>query len=173
MVYTRKDVERSLYNPLYTMQNQPILISMLRPPQGMIGLPPFWTKSAMHNRQNEKLYRLAALILDTPEVIVSIDRFAIFRPMAVHEGDERPPYMDEWLTIRNIHLDMNPWASLGDGAPECPPTAHAKQVSVCPCPRSSFSPCIHTGISWIFDATSEAFIYIPEYYADSSSDGAE
>jgi hypothetical protein len=83
----------------------------------------------MHNRQNEKLYRLAALILDTPEVIVSIDRFAIFRPMAVREGDERPTYMDEWLTIRNIHLDMNPWASLGEDSQECA-TAHAKQVSV-------------------------------------------
>jgi hypothetical protein len=78
--------------------------------EGMIGLPPFWTKCSMHNRQNEKLYQLASTILGSPEVIVSIDRFALFRPMAVKKGDERPSYMDEWETCRNVHLDMNPWA---------------------------------------------------------------
>lgn len=77
----------------------------------MVGLPPFWTAAAMRNRQNSILYAVASSILGSSEVIVSIDRFALFRPMAGAKCEGRPAYMREWETCCNVHLDMNPWAT--------------------------------------------------------------
>jgi len=60
--------------------------------EGMIGLPPVWTKKAMENRQAGKLYRASCTLLGNSETVVSIDRFAIFRPMELTEAKE------EWAT---------------------------------------------------------------------------
>ena len=60
--------------------------------EGMIGLPPIWNKRAMQNRQSDKMYRAACKVLEESETIVSIDRFAFFRPTKL------PECCDEWIT---------------------------------------------------------------------------
>eukprot|EP00802_Teleaulax_amphioxeia_P014053 Tamp_14112.p1 GENE.Tamp_14112~~Tamp_14112.p1 ORF type:complete len:445 (+),score=80.08 Tamp_14112:323-1657(+) len=81
--------------------------------EGMIGLPPVWNKRAMENRQSDKLYRAACSLLGHSETIVSIDRFAFFRPTLL------PERSDEWVTANNIHLDMDPWRFYGIPTAAC------------------------------------------------------
>ena len=81
--------------------------------EGMIGLPPLWDKRAMENRQADKMYRAACTLLGHNETIVSIDRFAIFRPTLL------PECTDEWITASNIHLDMDPWRYYGIPTAAC------------------------------------------------------
>mmetsp|Transcript_35784 Transcript_35784/g.74897 ORF Transcript_35784/g.74897 Transcript_35784/m.74897 type:complete len:263 (-) Transcript_35784:372-1160(-) len=75
----------------------------------MVGLPPFWTKQAMENRQCEKVYKAACALLDSRELIIGIDRYAMFRPMLADFSGSK----DEWVTAKNVHLDLNPWVYFG------------------------------------------------------------
>ncbi len=72
----------------------------------------------MENRQSEKIYKAACALLDSRELIIGFDRYAMFRPMLADFSGSK----DEWLTARNVHLDMNPWVYFGLVEPdECPP----------------------------------------------------
>ena len=108
--------------------------------EGMIGLPPFWTKQFMENRQREKSYRYdstkflsaaefalklsfdfdglvrnraACNIIGSHDLIISIDRGAIFRPMQSDVLSQSKEAAEEWPTARNVHLDMDPWGYFG------------------------------------------------------------
>jgi hypothetical protein len=81
--------------------------------EGMLGTPPMWGLQCMQNRQNETMYALARSILQRPDLIVAIDRCALFRPMRSELPTQLAEVQREWATARSVHLDMNPWGYFG------------------------------------------------------------
>ncbi|KAL5474496.1 hypothetical protein EMCRGX_G026451 [Ephydatia muelleri] len=72
---------------------------------GILGVLPVFTKRAQDNRQNPRVYEVFANILGEKELMVNQDRYGLFRPTIEEDGTVH----DEWKTVRNVHLDMNPW----------------------------------------------------------------
>ena len=78
--------------------------------EGILGVPPVFTKQALKNRQNEKIYKVYSTLLGRKDLLVSIDRYGFFRPTKNVEIEKgKIEDFPKWKTNRNIHLDMNPW----------------------------------------------------------------
>lgn len=74
--------------------------------EGILGIPPVFTKQALLNRMNELLFQIGKMMYDSEEIIISHDRYGLFRAV-INEKDEAKM---KWMTDFNIHIDMNPWA---------------------------------------------------------------
>jgi hypothetical protein len=71
--------------------------------EGILGGPPVFTKQALKNRMNKTLFEIGKLFYESEEIIVSHDRYGLFRPVKrVQDGFK-------WMTDYNVHVDMNPW----------------------------------------------------------------
>lgn len=68
--------------------------------EGMVGTGAIFAPQAIKNRYNPAMLRVAQLLLGDDDLIVSHDRYGIFRPTLGHP---------ERATTSNLHLDMNPW----------------------------------------------------------------
>jgi len=82
--------------------------------EGILGSPPVFTKQALQNRQNPKLYSVFSEIMGKKELLINHDRYGLFRPtkdVSFHDnkGELYKQDKPEWKTFKNIHIDMNPW----------------------------------------------------------------
>ncbi|CAF2139798.1 unnamed protein product [Rotaria magnacalcarata] len=68
--------------------------------EGIVGWESLWTRQILFNRQNPALHTAFASVLRTENLLVSHDRYGMFRPSKEHP---------ERSTMTNLHLDMNPW----------------------------------------------------------------
>ncbi|KAG2389245.1 hypothetical protein C9374_014645 [Naegleria lovaniensis] len=108
--------------------------------EGILGVPPVFTKQAMENRQNELLYHVFKEVTGQEKLWVSMDRYGFFRPTknvsvrypANHvkkkneEGNNQTEegLKEEYITEvkdfpeykskRNVHFDRNPWSYVFD-----------------------------------------------------------
>lgn len=75
---------------------------------GMPGRDPRWEHQLLCNRQNPMLHRLFAELMEDENLLVSHDRWTLYRPT---KGGEAGLVADheEWATRTNVHLDLNPW----------------------------------------------------------------
>ena len=94
-------VKRSYFPSWFGNYGWPICLST----EGILGNPPVFTKQALQNRMNKVLFEIGKLFYESEEIIISQDRYGLFRP--VKKLEDRLKSM--WLTDYNIHLDMNPW----------------------------------------------------------------
>ena len=64
---------------------------------------PCFEETIVRNRQNEYLIEVFKLLMDETDILVSHDRFTIYRATQVENG--------QGFTTgpRNVHLDLNPW----------------------------------------------------------------
>jgi ectoine hydroxylase-related dioxygenase (phytanoyl-CoA dioxygenase family) len=69
---------------------------------GVFGRGPLFAPQLLRNRQHPNVYRAFALLLDTPGLRVSHDRFAFYRPARTH-----PEWRTDYL-YPGVHLDFNP-----------------------------------------------------------------
>lgn len=81
--------------------------------EGIIGYDAIFSTRALKNRQNPNLIQVCTDILGTTNVLVNHDRYGLFRPT----NDPKIGSNPHWMTIRNCHLDMNPWQYVS-GAPD-------------------------------------------------------
>ncbi|CAF1568674.1 unnamed protein product [Rotaria magnacalcarata] len=68
--------------------------------EGIVGWESLWTRQILFNRQTPALHTAFASVLGTENLLVSHDRYGMFRPTKEHP---------ERATATNLHLDMNPW----------------------------------------------------------------
>lgn len=73
--------------------------------EGILGDPAVFTKQAIKNRMNKALFEIGKLFFENDDIIVSHDRYGLFRPVLRDDKN----VMKKWMTDFNIHLDMNPW----------------------------------------------------------------
>ncbi len=80
--------------------------------EGILGTPPVFSKQAFKNRQHPRVYNSFAKLLGEDKLMVSIDRYGLFRPTKkVDINGDGSKFEDraQWETHRNLHLDMNAW----------------------------------------------------------------
>jgi ectoine hydroxylase-related dioxygenase (phytanoyl-CoA dioxygenase family) len=76
--------------------------------EGMIGTGAIFTPTAVRNRCNLAMFSVAQHLLGQQKLLVSHDRYGLFRPTV---SSSSSPTMAS--TMANLHLDMNPWRTLG------------------------------------------------------------
>jgi len=67
-----------------------------------------FTEQICKNRCNPKIHRAFATVLGTDRLMLSHDRFTIYRPT------ERGPCGPQFTTRTNLHLDIDPWRFLAN-----------------------------------------------------------
>lgn len=75
--------------------------------EGILAGPPVFTKQALLNRMNLVLYDIGKLFYESDDVIVSHDRYGLFRSVIDEKTKEK--YV-KFMTDYNVHIDMNPWS---------------------------------------------------------------
>lgn len=75
--------------------------------EGMIGTGAIFTPIAVRNRANPRMLQVAQQLLNESKLLVSHDRYGLFRPTKPHAT------WAERATMGNLHLDMNPWRPVG------------------------------------------------------------
>ncbi|XP_065179466.1 putative phytanoyl-CoA dioxygenase [Sycon ciliatum] len=81
---------------------------------GILGFLPVFTKQALLNRQNANIYSVYTTLMKRKDLMVSQDRYGLFRPVKVAGDPEKTN--DKWRTSYSLHWDLNPWRhSLRDG----------------------------------------------------------
>jgi len=81
--------------------------------------PPVFLPQFLRNRQNPNVFRVFSTLLHDDKLLVNHDRCCFFRPTkagTLADGQALSKDMPEWGTNANFHIDMNPWAWMGDGA---------------------------------------------------------
>jgi len=77
--------------------------------EGIVANPPTFTKQALRNRQNPRVYKVFAELYGRGDLLVNHDRYGLFRPTKNVNFRGNITDMNPWKTFFNIHLDMNPW----------------------------------------------------------------
>jgi hypothetical protein len=78
--------------------------------EGIVGGPPVFRRAPLNNRQNPKVYDVFSTVLGNKALMVNHDRYGLFRRTCNADGKLCYPH---WKTLKNIHLDMNPWVYMG------------------------------------------------------------
>jgi hypothetical protein len=106
--------------------------------EGMVGTGAIFAPRAIQNRYNPLMLGVAQTLLEESDLIVSHDRYGIFRPTAKSGAGS---------TVGNLHLDMNPWrfAALQNEAKKARSSPKARVFSGSPkgvggSPKGSGSP---------------------------------
>lgn len=77
---------------------------------GMPGPLPRFEAQLLRNRQDATLRAVCQHLLGVGDVLVSHDRWALYRPAHARNGEQRELRgSNRWATRANVHLDMNPW----------------------------------------------------------------
>lgn len=79
---------------------------------GILGYLPVFTKRALLNRQNPRVYEVFSNVMGRQELLVSHDRYGMFRPVFNSAGAAVNP---QWKTSYSLHWDVNPWRFTLDG----------------------------------------------------------
>eukprot|EP01113_Clastostelium_recurvatum_P011523 TRINITY_DN15884_c0_g2_i1.p1 TRINITY_DN15884_c0_g2~~TRINITY_DN15884_c0_g2_i1.p1 ORF type:complete len:390 (-),score=48.27 TRINITY_DN15884_c0_g2_i1:44-1213(-) len=80
---------------------------------------PIFKPQFLRNRTHPNVYDVFRTILREDDLLVNHDRCCLFRPTTSFISSGHPHHPESsWITKPNLHLDMNPWAWLGDGE-EC------------------------------------------------------
>ncbi|EGG23046.1 putative phytanoyl-CoA dioxygenase [Cavenderia fasciculata] len=100
---------------------------------GILGGPPVFSRQAILNRSSLNIHQVYANLLGRQDLYINHDRYGLFRPTLLKdenmfpkmtpnhqyikelENDPNHPNVFErpdWKTLRNVHLDCNPWAYL-------------------------------------------------------------
>jgi ectoine hydroxylase-related dioxygenase (phytanoyl-CoA dioxygenase family) len=100
--------------------------------EGMLGEGAIFAPMAVRNRCNPTMLRVAQLLLNRRDLLVSHDRYGIFRPTQPHhqptsasddasksnetrfDNNKGGVSDSNYATMANLHLDMNPWREPGD-----------------------------------------------------------
>lgn len=73
---------------------------------GILGFLPIFTKRALLNRQNPRVYEVFRSVMGRDKLMVSHDRYGMFRPVCNASGDA---VNLQWKTSYSLHWDVNPW----------------------------------------------------------------
>eukprot|EP00026_Physarum_polycephalum_P010707 Phypoly_transcript_10881.p1 GENE.Phypoly_transcript_10881~~Phypoly_transcript_10881.p1 ORF type:complete len:355 (-),score=70.03 Phypoly_transcript_10881:129-1193(-) len=81
--------------------------------------PPVFTPQFLRNRQNPNVYKVFSQLLHEDKLLSNHDRCCFFRPTVagkLADGQVLRANKPTWGTSANLHIDMNPFQWLGDGA---------------------------------------------------------
>jgi len=84
---------------------------------GLASEPAIFSTQIVRNRSNAKVLKAFRLILEDEDILVSHDRWCVYRPTRniLLEGGHHD--MKQWKTKENLHLDLNPWGYFSKDVP--------------------------------------------------------
>lgn len=83
--------------------------------EGLIGGSSLFSPTLLQNRQNPNVHKVFSVLLGREDLLVNQDRYGFFRASKeVKLPDGTVKDFPERRTMRNLHLDMNPWAFTED-----------------------------------------------------------
>ena len=84
---------------------------------GLASEPAIFSTQIVRNRSNAKVLEAFRLLLEDEDILVSHDRWCVYRPTRniLFKGGHRD--MKQWKTKENLHLDLNPWTYFSDAMP--------------------------------------------------------
>ena len=63
--------------------------------EGILGNPPVFTRQAIENRMNKLLYEIGKFFYESEEIIITHDRYGLFRPLKIFEDKDQTNWMTE------------------------------------------------------------------------------
>ena len=81
---------------------------------GLAPEPAIFTPQMVRNRCNHKLVQAMRFLLRDDRILMSHDRWCLYRPTKFLNDMGKVVCMPAWKTPSNLHLDLNPWGYLQD-----------------------------------------------------------
>ena len=80
--------------------------------------PAIFTPQIVRNRCNQYVVKALRLLLNKTDILVSHDRWCLYRPTKNIKTEDCSIDRPEWKTKGNLHLDLNPWLYLENEIPQ-------------------------------------------------------
>ncbi len=84
---------------------------------GLASEPAIFSTQIFRNRSNAKVLKALRLLLEEDDILVSHDRWCVYRPTRNILFKDGHRDMKQWKTKENLHLDLNPWLYFSEAMP--------------------------------------------------------